>query len=224
VAQLHHAIPSPAAHLASGGPPRIPCRARASPSSARSQAARHLRSPARPSSQPRAQWPSALSRGAQMSLASRPKATSRWPLACGCRACAENGNRRHRSRPAPAPAQRVWLASSPPQPQVPASCTSAASRRGAQPARQPAANRRSSPAWMPRRARGLVVCTPGTPCRRKVRSRPPTPFFLAVCRVPAPHATVRRTPSIARAPKPEPALATVSPCPIAHARAAPCAR
>jgi hypothetical protein len=125
-----------------------------------------------------------------MSLASRPKATSRWPLACGCRACAENGNRRHRSRPAPAPAQRVWLASSPPQPQVPASCTSAASRRGAQPARQPAANRRSSPAWMPRRARGLVVCTPGTPRRRKVRSRPPTPFFLAVCRVPAPPCTL----------------------------------
>jgi hypothetical protein len=40
-----------------------------------------------------------LSRGAQMSLTSPPKATSRWSIAFGRRACAENGNRRHRSRP-----------------------------------------------------------------------------------------------------------------------------
>jgi hypothetical protein len=80
----------------------------------------------------------------------------------------------------------------------------ASAARGVQPARPArlactAASRRSSPARMPHRAHvqqphaGSSSARPArfvVRRRRKVRSHPPTPFFLVVCRVPAPLCTI----------------------------------
>jgi hypothetical protein len=126
--------------------------------------------------------------------------TSRW------RSCPSTG----RSSPAPrippwpkaAPAHRSRTLFVPCPAPRPSWRPPASAARGVQPAwlAYAAASRRSSPAWMPRRARVQpphAGSSSARPARfvvrrgRKVRSRPPTPFFIAVCRVCVCHRAVR---------------------------------
>jgi hypothetical protein len=132
----------------------------------------------------------------------------------------------------PAPASRPLPASSrsgaakpawPARPAQPASATSHGqpaqlAQRGG-PARLAGVD--ASPCTRPTAAHGLAVCRLGTP-RHPPSSQgeiPSThPFLLRrlSCTRPAVHATVRR------APKPEPAPATASLCPIAYVQAGVC--